>query len=367
MRVVLDDVARGAAPFFYYTPLAVTWGTWYLFTARGWGNGYVYANLIYVVGIVSLADQLIGPTEDGIYEPLSSPSIRARGWLYRAILVSAVPLFASMAYWSCRVYASEDFTGIETLAWLLSTGLLTTLLCHDAAHELIHKTSKALQVLGGILFGLALYGGAKVSHIRSHHALVATPEDPTTARLGQSFYAFLPGALWVNVWSCWRVQARVLALRGVSLFGFRNELVIWGLISLWTLAFVYLSFGGSTLVFFIGQCFVGASVLEVCNYAGHYGLVRHKLADGRYEPVSLRHAWNCNYILNNLISLNVQRHPDHHKHGARHYELLRNFDQSPQLPQGYSVMVVVALIPALWRLYMDPLVERANHAEEAHS
>ncbi len=364
MRVVLADIARGAAPFFYYTPLAVTWATWYVFTARGWGNGYVYANLIYIVGVISLADMLIGPTEDGIYEPLSGPGIRARAWLYRVILVSALPLFAVMVYWSCRVYAAEDFTAVETIAWVLSTGLLTTLLAHDAAHELIHKTSRTLQTLGGILFGLALYGGAKVSHIRSHHVLVGTAEDPTTARLGQSLYAFLPGALGVNLLGCWRVQARVLGPRGISLLSLRNELMIWGLISLATLSFVFLSFGTSALLFFLAQSFVGASLLEMCNYAGHYGLVRHKLPDGRYEPVTLRHAWNCNFILNNLISLNVQRHPDHHKHGPRDYQLLRSFNQSPQLPQGYSALVFIVFIPMLWRKYMDPLVARANQVEE---
>jgi alkane 1-monooxygenase len=363
MRLVLADIARSAAPFFYYTPLAVTWGTWLIFTTRGWGNGYVYANMIYLLIGVTLADMVIGPTEDGIYEPLSSPSIKARAWLYRTILVSAVPLFALMVYWSCRVYAAEDFTMVETAAWVLSTGMLTAVLAHNAAHELIHKTSKTLQVLGGVLFGLALYGGAKVSHIRSHHVLVATPEDPTTAKLGQSFYAFLPGALWVNLWGCWKVQARVLAPRGISLFNLRNELIIWGLVSLATLAVVYGSFGGATLLFFLAQSFVGMSLLEMSNYAGHYGLVRYGQPDGRYEPVSLRHAWNCNFILNNLITLNVQRHPDHHKHASRDYELLRSFDQSPQLPQGYTTLFYIVLIPALWRRYMDPLVARSNQVE----
>ncbi|MEO7790754.1 MAG: alkane 1-monooxygenase [Vicinamibacterales bacterium] len=358
------ECSRSLAPFFYYTPLAVTWYSWYLFTTHGWGNAYVWANLIYVVGVVSLADALLGPTEDGIYEPLTGPSIRARDWLYKAILVSAVPLFALMVWWSCRVYASEDFTPVETVAWVLSTGLLTTLLGHDAAHELIHKTNRTLQTLGGILFGLALYGGAKVSHIRSHHVLVGTRQDPTTARLGQSLYAFLPGALGVNLWGAWQVQRRVLTPRGISLLSLKNELMIWGLISVATLGCVFGLFGTATLAFFLAQSFVGASLLEMCNYAGHYGLVRRRLPDGRYEPVSLRHAWNCDYVLNNLISLNVQRHPDHHKHGPRDYQLLRHFDQSPQLPQGYSALVFIVFIPALWRRYMDPLVARANQVED---
>ena len=36
------------------------------------------------------------------------------------------------------------------------------------------------------------YGHFFVEHNRGHHVRVATPEDPASSRLGESFYAFLP-------------------------------------------------------------------------------------------------------------------------------------------------------------------------------
>jgi len=40
----------------------------------------------------------------------------------------------------------------------------------------------------------------------------------------------------------------------------------------------------------------------------------------------------------------------------RRYQTPRTFDESPRLPAGYATMVVVALVPALWRRIMDPRV-----------
>ena len=42
----------------------------------------------------------------------------------------------------------------------------------------------------------------------------------------------------------------------------------------------------------------------------------------------------------------------------RRYQELRHHDESPQLPAGYSTMVLLALVPPLWRRVMDPRVPR---------
>ena len=47
---------------------------------------------------------------------------------------------------------------------------------------------------------------------------------------------------------------------------------------------------------------------------------------------------------------------DHHANPLRRYQVLRTFDVSPQLPAGYATMLVLALIPPLWRRVMDPRV-----------
>lgn len=58
-----------------------------------------------------------------------------------------------------------------------------------------------------------------------------------------------------------------------------------------------------------------------------------------------------------LISYLLQRHSDHHVYPVRRYQTLRTFSESPQLPTGYPGMVLLALIPPLWRTVMDPRVQ----------
>jgi len=46
--------------------------------------------------------------------------------------------------------------------------------------------------------------------------------------------------------------------------------------------------------------------------------------------------------------------------------MLRAFPDAPQLPAGYGLMVLVALVPPLWHRHMDPRARawRARLAEE---
>jgi alkane 1-monooxygenase len=54
----------------------------------------------------------------------------------------------------------------------------------------------------------------------------------------------------------------------------------------------------------------------------------------------------------------LQRHADHHANARRRYQVLRHFDDSPQLPAGYATMFLVALLPPLWKRVIDPRVQR---------
>lgn len=97
----------------------------------------------------------------------------------------------------------------------------------------------------------------------------------------------------------------------------------------------------------------------------HYGLERRRQPGGRWEKVDPTHSWNSDFVLSNLVLFQLQRHSDHHAHALRRYQLLRHFDQSPQLPGGYGAMVLLALVPWAWRRVMDPRVARVRAARPA--
>ena len=115
--------------------------------------------------------------------------------------------------------------------WLLSQGLVGGILAINTAHELIHKDSKFERGVGGLLLASVGYHGFKVEHLRGHHVHVATPEDASSARYGQSLWHFLPRALWRNTRNAWALEAQRLGGRAWSP---RNELLWWT--ALWLLA-----------------------------------------------------------------------------------------------------------------------------------
>jgi alkane 1-monooxygenase len=96
--------------------------------------------------------------------------------------------------------------------------------------------------------------------------------------------------------------------------------------------------------------------LTSANFIEHYGLLRKKGPDGRYERCRPEHSWNANDIFSNLILFHLQRHSDHHATPVRSYQCLRNFDNLPTLPAGYPGMFFASYIPPLWRWIMDKRV-----------
>jgi len=101
--------------------------------------------------------------------------------------------------------------------------------------------------------------------------------------------------------------------------------------------------------------------LTSANYVEHYGLLRDKLPNGKYETPKPHHSWNANHVVSNLATFHLQRHSDHHAYPSRRYQSLRNFEDLPQLPSGYSGMFPLAYVPPLWFKVMDPRLLALPH------
>ena len=116
---------------------------------------------------------------------------------------------------------------------------------------------------------------------------------------------------------------------------------------------VYL-FGWIMLPFLAVHNFWAWYQLTSANYIEHYGLLRKKNDNGRYERCQPHHSWNANYTMSNLALFHLQRHSDHHASAHKRYQVLDHNEDSPQLPAGYSAMIILACIPPLWFAVMDP-------------
>lgn len=309
---------------------------------------------------------LIGPLDAWIGHDTANPTpdeverLGSDRWL-RALPVLALPLCLLLVGWGAWAVAQSESL-IERLGLTVSVGIITGALGITAAHELIHMRARRLRDAGGVLLALVCYGTFKIEHVRGHHVTVSTPEDRSSAPLGQSLYAFLPVSILSNVRAAWRLEAVRLRTRAVPVWSLANEVLMLTAASAATAGALWLHFGLPGLAFFLGQSGLAIVLLEVVNYIQHYGLERRRQTDGRYERTTMLHSWNSPFRLTNWYLFNLQRHSDHHAHAHRPYAVLRHHEASPQMPAGYAGMVLMALVPPLWFRVMDARVAACRAA-----
>ena len=226
----------------------------------------------------------------------------------------------------------------------------------NTAHELGHKTKKYEKWLAKIALAQTGYGHFFIEHNRGHHVRVATPEDPASSRLGESFWEFLPRTAWGSLTSALHLERIRLDRMGKRFWTIQNDVL-----NAWAMTVVLFGgliavFGIEVLPWLIVQAVVGASLLEVVNYLEHYGLLRQKQEDGRYERCRPEHSWNSDNVASNVFLYHLQRHSDHHANPTRRYQALRHFEDLPELPSGYATMIVLAYATPLWWRVIDPKV-----------
>lgn len=278
---------------------------------------------------------------------------------YRAITLIWPPL-QFIAIFGTLIYVTQSghLTGIEQWALFAVMGVASGTIGINYSHELMHQSGRQERWLGDILLGMVLYGHFRSEHLLVHHSYVGTPRDPVTARYNEGFFRFFPRVLIGCLRSSFRVEKARLARRGLPWWHRSNPFWRYWALEL-GFAVLALAIGGVWGLFlFATQAFWAVFQLELVNYVEHYGLTRKHLGDGKYEHTQPRHSWNAAQKASNWLLINLQRHSDHHYKPNRRFPLLQNYTEAeaPQLPHGYPVMTMLALIPPLWRRRMNPRV-----------
>jgi alkane 1-monooxygenase len=227
----------------------------------------------------------------------------------------------------------------------------------NTAHEMGHKKESLERWLSKITLAQTGYGHFYIEHNRGHHVRVATPEDPASSRFGETFWEFFPRSVFGSLRSGWRLEAQRLRRQGASPWNpktyLSNDVLNAWLMSVVLWGVLIAVFGPALIPFLIIQAVFGFSLLEAVNYLEHYGLLRQKNANGRYERCTPEHSWNSDHIVTNLFLYHLQRHSDHHANPTRRYQTLRSMDGAPNLPSGYASLIGLTYFPPLWRKLMD--------------
>lgn len=317
---------------------------------------WLWIGPIVILGLVPVIDLLAGSDRssppDDVLEALEADRY------YRVLTYLYLPLQYGSFALSLWVIAGGDLTTSECVGLSVTLGFVGGVGI-NTAHELGHKRESVERWLSKVALAQSAYGHFYIEHNRGHHVRVATPEDPASARLGENFYAFWPRTVWGSLVDAWSIESRRLRLRGRRPWRWDNDVINAWLMTaaLWAVMVAWL--GLSIVPYLVVQALVAVTLLEAVNYLEHYALLRQRVMHGgraRYERVEPRHSWNSNNIATNVLLYHLQRHSDHHAFPVRRYQCLRDTEGAPVLPTGYSGMILLALVPPLWRRVMDPLV-----------
>jgi alkane 1-monooxygenase len=314
--------------------------------------------LAYILG--PILDQLIGedrhnPPEDVVPQLEQDPFFRSL--TYAVVPIHIISLIGA-AWWA----------GTQNLSWWAFGGLaavagLTSGLGINTGHELGHKKSRLERTLAKVVLAVPAYGHFWIEHNRGHHRDVATPEDPASARMGESIYRFalreIPGAFH----RAWAIEKERLERQNRGPWNAGNDILQSFALTAALQLGLLVAFGWTMIPFLVIHNVLAWWQLTSANYIEHYGLLRQKDENGRYERCQPRHSWNSNHLYSNLVLFHLERHSDHHAHPMRRYQSLRHFEDLPTLPSGYFGAYLMAYLPWLWFRVMDKRLLSLQHID----
>jgi alkane 1-monooxygenase len=325
------------------------------------GGMWNYLTLLFAFVILPVLDQLIGTDPSNV--PEKEVERVESEYFYRFVIYLWTYLQFAMIVWGAYAVTTYRLSNVwEWIGFIVSFSLITGGIGITVAHELGHKKSPLERLYARLLLITVCYMHFTIEHNRGHHVSVATPEDPATARRDQSFFSFWLRSVFLGYVHAWKLEKERLNKKGLSLFSTKNEMLWCAVLPILLCALLTLVFSRNreywqVPLFFFSQSVFAFTLLELVNYVEHYGILRREISPGKYERVNPLHSWNSSHLLSNFFLFQLQRHSDHHVYAHKRYQVLDHHDESPQLPFGYSTMIILALVPPLWYTVMNRRLE----------
>lgn len=282
--------------------------------------------LIYTFALIPLLDHLFPWKITDFNSTRPSDSV-----LYLTCFLHLFLFFFSLWY-------LKETQGLELILKSIALGISCGVIAINCGHELGHRKEWYHQAFAKLLLMTSFYMHFFTEHNKGHHRHVATPHDPASAKKGENFYSFLPRTLLGSLISAYRIDRKEVLTFIAIQFSFALALLI--------------ILGQNSLFVYLMASLMGIILLELVNYIEHYGLERKKLDSGRFEKVTPAHSWDSYHFFSSAHLFNLSLHSDHHALASKKFYHLKPNAQAPQMPSGYPGMMLLALIPPLWKRVM---------------
>lgn len=322
----------------YYLAFIIPVVTFFSLNADGLGT---YATVMLSFGVIPALELLLKEDKGHLESSKSST-------LYDFALYLMIPVQYVLIYFYVNRIAQGDLLISEQIGMTLSMGIQCGAIGINVAHELGHRSKKYERALAKMLLLTSLYMHFYIEHNRGHHKKVGTLEDPATARLNESIYAFWIRTVFGSMASAWNIEKETQKKKGSAPVSLSNQMIQFILIEVSFLILIYFFFGIGAMGGFVVASIIGWLLLETVNYIEHYGLYRKELSPGRFEKVQPKHSWNSDFPVGRILLFELTRHSDHHYKASKKYQYLEHMEDSPNLPSGYPGMMLLSLVPPLW-------------------
>jgi alkane 1-monooxygenase len=319
-----------------------------LFVVTGPHAGWAPLVSVAVIFVAVALDRVASPERRPPHEGVPDWVFDAALYGHITIQVVNLALFARMV--------AAGVTPLDFASGVFLVGSSSAYSAIVVAHELIHRRSKRMRLLGRLLLSTVLYEHFYTEHIRGHHVRIGTAEDPATARHNERLWAFVRRTVPGQFRSAWRLEAKRLGDVDMGLFDRRilRSRVVRGLAVEWGfVAVLGIALGPVVALAWVLQAAWAVLLLECVNYVEHWGLQR---SQKRVQTVD---SWDAESWFTYYTLVGLSRHADHHAHASRPYQSLRHFDESPKMPFGYWGMVMSALF------YDKPVIKRMDEELQA--
>ena len=316
---------------------------------------FSYTSTLYVFLFIPIVELFL-PTHLSIFSEQESKS-RLKNKFFDWLLYLNVPIVYLILFYGLYSFANYDLQPYEYFGFALSLGILLATNAVNVAHELGHRKNKFDVFVTRLLLLPCLYMHFTMEHNYGHHKNVATELDPASAKKGQSLYHFWITSVFGQYKNAWQIQMKLLKNKKASFISSENNLLLFLIYQGLYLTTIYtlLGEGALMLAFLVGV--ISFLFLETINYIEHYGL-RRKKVENKYEKVQNTHSWNSDHIMGRIILYELTRHSDHHFRASKRYQVLESLEDSPRLPFGYPMSMLLAFVPPLWFAYMHPVLRK---------
>ena len=341
--------------FKYLCPLIAYVGAFISFTSKGW---LCFLPLIVTWILLPVLELIIKPDVKNLSAVEEQVAKQSR--IYDYLTYMMVVLQLPTLFFYLHSMQDQTLSFMDKIGRVGSMGLFCGTSGIAVGHELGHRLKKFEKILAKLSLLTSLYMHYLIEHIKGHHKIVATYDDPSSARYGENLYRFWLRSFVYSYHSAWGISNGELRKKGLSPWTIKNEMVQFQIIQVLFVSAILLIFGLYITGYFIAAALIGIFLFQSVSYIEHYGLTRKAGSEGGYERVMPEHSWDSDHLLGRLLLFDAPRHSDHHYLASRKYQILRHHDNAPQMPTGYPGMILLALVPPAWFRIMNKKIKMAE-------